>query len=189
MNKGDIGYLSNLKKRELIKCGIQWGAVIAFLAIGYFTTHSKLNLFTIFAVLSCLPAAKTTVGVVVKFPLKSLNEVQTEEIVKNTTHLTVSFDAIITSKEKVMPLECVVISGNTVYGYSSSPKVGVNETANYMKNFFLQNECGRVNVKIFHEFVPFMSRVEGLNNIACIEKNDNKEQEENLKYKIKLISM
>ncbi len=189
MIKGDIGYFDNLKKRDLIKCILQWVLVIVFLVVGYIIFDTKLNILTLVAVLGCLPASKATVAVIVKWPIKSIEEALAKQVEENSSYLTVSYDVILTSKEKIMPLECVVISNNTVYGYSTNEKVGPEETANYMKNFFLQNDCGRVNVKVFKDFVPFISRVEGLNNIAAVEQTDNKDKEEKLKYIIKLYSM
>ncbi|MFI3207732.1 MAG: hypothetical protein R3Y40_01220 [Eubacteriales bacterium] len=189
MNKGDVGYLSNVKKREGIKCAIQWFLVIGLLVVGFITTKTKLNWLTLVAVLGCLPAAKTLVGVIVKFPIRTLDKKYIEQIQAVSSYLTISYDVILTSKEKIMPVQCMAIAGNTVYGYSTSDKIGPNETANYIKNFLTQNECGKVNVKIFQEFVPFLSRVEGLNSIAEIEKIDTKELEEKIKYTMKLYSM
>lgn len=189
MNKGDIGYLKDIKKREMIKCSLHWASVVILLIVGFLIFKTKLNICTFVAVLGCLPAAKATVAVVVKWPLKPLKEELLEQVMQHSTNLTVSYDVILTSREKIMPVECMVIYNQTVYGYATNEKLGVQETANYMKNFFLQNDCGKVNVKIFKEFVPFLSRVEGLNNIASIEKADTKEMEEKLKYTMKLYSM
>lgn len=189
MIKGDIGYFDNLKKRDLIKCTLQWVLVIVFLVVGFIVFGTKLNILTLVAVLGCLPASKATVGVIVKWPIKSIETTLANQVEANSDNMTVSYDVVLTSKEKIMPLKCVAISNNTVYGYSTNEKVGPEETANYMKNFFLQNDCGRVNVKVFKEFVPFISRVEGLNNIAAVEQADNKDKEEKLKHIIKLYSM
>lgn len=189
MNKGDIGYLKDLKKRDLIKCSLQWGLVILLLIIGIIIFGTKLNILTIVAVLGCLPASKAMVAVVVKWPLKPVAEDIVLQVEEHATHMTKSYDVILTSKEKIMPLDCMVFSNNTIYGFTTNEKVGPEETGNYIKNFLYQNDCGKVNVKIFREFVPFISRVEGLNNIAAVEQADTKEIEENLKYIVKLYSM
>lgn len=189
MNKGDVGYLKDVKKRELIKCIVQWGLVIAFLIIGIIIFETKLNILTMVAVLGCLPASKAMVAVVVKWPIKPLDKEKVDRVVNNTNYLTSSFDVVLTSKEKIMPLQCVVIAGNTIYAYTNSKKVGLQSTANYMKAFLKQNEIDHLNIKIFDEFVPFVSRVEGLNNIASIEQNDTKEREETIKNIMKLYSM
>lgn len=189
INKGDIGYLRSVKKREFIKCVIQWGCVIAFLLIGYFTTGSTLNLFTVFAVLSCLPASKAMVGVIVKFPIQSISDEKATEITNRSNHLTISYDVILTSKESIMPIECIAIYGSTVYGYVSNEKTDIDKTTSYIKDFLAKNNCGKVNLKLFRDYTGFLSRVGGLNNIASIEKSDTKEAEENIKYIIKLYSM
>ncbi len=184
-----MGYLQNVKKRELIKCILQWVLVVGFLIVGFIIFGTKLNILTMVAVLGCLPASKATVAVVVRWPIKSMDEEMINRVVQNTEYVTTSFDVTLTSNEKIMPLQCVVISNNTVYGYTDSKKVGVQSTANYMKAFLKKNNFDHLNVKVFNEFVPFVSRVEGLNNIASIEKADTREKEETIKNVMKLYSM
>lgn len=189
MNKGDIGFFQKAKRKEQIKCIAQFLAVIAFLVVGFLATETKLNYFTLVAVLSCLPASKTLVGVIVKWPVKGLTVEQTEEIEMHSDKLTVIYDAVISSKERIMPLDCLVISGNKIFGYVSSEKVNLEETTSYMKNFLGQEKLKNMNVKLFHEFSPFISRVEGLNYMCSIDTNDTQELEGRVKHSILLFCM
>ena len=53
--KGTPGYLSYKKRIEIIRTIIYFGIVAAIFLLGYFQTKTRLNLFTVAAVLGCLP--------------------------------------------------------------------------------------------------------------------------------------
>ncbi len=188
-NRGDIEYLRDLKKQEIIKASIQWFLVIAIFIVGFITTETKLNLMTLVAVLGCLPASKTLVGVIVKFRYKPMRLEICEEILEKGSNLSVAFNPILTSSERIMGIDCLVISGHTICGYVTNPKTEIGFATNYIRTILEQNNIQRVNVKLLNEYVPFLSRVEGLNNMAAIDGNRNKEEEENIRHTILLYSM
>lgn len=189
MNKGDKGYLKRLKRKEGLKCMVQFGMVFTFLIVGYVTTKTRLNWFTFVAVLSCLPASKTLVGVIVKWCIHPLSMDCVSKVEAGTEYMTVIYDPILTSKEKSMPLGCIVISGNKVFGYTGDKNCNIEKTTEYLKEIYSKHKYEKVNVKLFHEFTPFLTRVEGLNNIAKIEQIDHREVEENMKHDTLLYCM
>ena len=68
IEKGVPGYLDYKKKIEIIRTVIYFGIVAAIFFLGYFQTHTRLNLLTVVAVLGCLPASKALVGVIARMP-------------------------------------------------------------------------------------------------------------------------
>lgn len=189
--KGCPGYLREQKKKEIIKAIIAFGLVAAILIVGIVTTGSRLNWFTLIAILGCLPAAKVLVGVISRFPYQSIDSSYVEEIEKCTDCLTVAYDMIITSREKIMPLSCVVVADDNVIGYTNSEKVDLEYLAKHIKQILGQNNYGNVSVKIFKEYKKFVTRAEGLNNMAKVDLDrlDCKEREEEIRALILCISM
>ena len=122
INKGDAGYINSRKKRVILKTVLEFGIVAALVALGYWQTGTKLNMLTLVAVLGCLPASKALVEVITIFPFKSINKDVAEEISQKASLLTVSFDMVLTTHEKIMQIDSVVISNNTICGYTSNPK-------------------------------------------------------------------
>ena len=62
--KGYFGYVRHeRKKRLLITLGLFALPLVLFLT-GYLTTHTTKNLFTVVAVVGCLPACKSLVGLI-----------------------------------------------------------------------------------------------------------------------------
>lgn len=189
VDKGKFGYLDYKKRIEIIRTAVYFALVAAIFFIGYSQTHTRLNLLTVVAVFGCLPASKALVGVITRFPYPSIPAVRAEEILLRTGHITVIFDMILTSREKIMPIECFVISGKNVFGYTGSDKVDLKYAAGHVKNILGQNQIGDVSVKLLNNYTAFLARVEGLDSIAAVEKADTRRQEEEIAHIILNISM
>ena len=137
VQKGTPGYLDYKKKVEILRTVIYFGIVAAIFILGYVQTHTRLNMLTVVAVLGCLPSSKALVGVIARFPYGSIENKRVKEIKSVTTHLTVGYDMIITSREKIMPADCIVISGNTVFGYTHYEKVDLDTASRYIKSILV----------------------------------------------------
>ena len=164
VEKGKPGYLNYKKKAEILRTVIYFAIVAAIFLLGYTQTHTRLNLMTVVAVLGCLPASKAMVGVIARFPYPSIDPDRAKEIAKISRHLTVCYDTVITSREKIMPADCFVISGHNLYGYTHYEKV-------------------------LNQYAPFLARVEGLDNIAAVEQEDTKQTEQEIRQLLLNISM
>ncbi len=189
INKGVAGYISSRKKRVIIKTLLQFGIVGALIALGIWQTGDRLNWLTLVAILGCLPASKTLVEAIMLFPHHSIDKEKATEIETKTTCITASYDMILTTKDHIMPIDSVVISNNTICGYTSSEKVDLNFAAKHIKQMMLANHFHDVSVKIFDNYTQFLTRAEGMNNIASIDKPDTKKHEEALKNLILNISL
>ncbi|MCI6464424.1 MAG: hypothetical protein MSA90_02995 [Faecalicatena sp.] len=187
--KGNPGYLEYKKKVEIIRTVIYFALVAAIFFLGYSQTHSKKNLLTIVAVVGCLPASKALVGVITRFPYPSIATIRAEEIQSKTSHITVIYDMIVTSREKVMPINCIVLSGNTIFGYTDSEKVDLKYAATHIRGILNQNQFPDASVKILNNYTAFLARAEGLDSIAAVEKNDTRNLEEKMARVILNISM
>lgn len=120
--KGTPGYLRDKLKIEIIRTIAYFAIVTAVFLLGYSQTHSKKNLLTVVAVVGCLPACKALVGVITRIPYKTIDQTLAGEIAGKASHLTVIYDLVVTSTEKIMPIDCMVISGHKVFGYTSGKK-------------------------------------------------------------------
>ena len=67
-------------------------------------------------------------------PHKSISPERFKELEEKAGLLTRAYDLIITSTEKVMPVEAVIISGHVVCGYASSPKTDETVLSRHIKN-------------------------------------------------------
>lgn len=187
--KGTPGYLDYKKKFELIRTIIYFLLVAAVFFLGYSQTHTRKNLLTVVAVVGCLPACKALVGVISRFSYSSIEQKQADEIAEKARHLTVIYDMIITSREKIMPVDSIVISGNMIFGYTRNKKVDLKYAATHISSILQQNGCSNVSVKILNNYSAFLARVEGMESIEKVEKNDTQDQEARIAGIILNISM
>lgn len=189
VEKGTPGYLDYKKKIEIGRTLLYFGIVAAIFLLGYSQTHTRRNLLTIVAVLGCLPSSKALVGVIVRFPYSSVSQALAEEVSEKGALLTTCYDLLVTSKESVMPVDCIVISGHNIYGYTRSEKVDLEALGKQIKEMLAKNQYSGLTVKILNQYKPFLARVEGLNNIASIQQEDGKEREEAIRSLILTLSM
>lgn len=174
IEKGQPGYIRARKMRYLVWAVAEFAIVIAVLLLGYFQTGTKMNLFTILAILGCLPAAKMLVEFITMAPHKSIEVDIYKELEEKAGLLTRIYDLIITSAEKVMPVDAIVISGHVVCGYTSSNKTDENILAQHIKKTLKQHHYDKMTVKIFRDYHAFLARAEGMNNIASVEPPDQR---------------
>lgn len=189
INKGDAGYISNRKKRVLLKALFQFGISFALLALGMIATDSRMNLLTVVAILGCLPASKTLVEYIMLFPHRSIGMETAKEVANKTEKITSIYDMVFTSEHEIMPVDCISISGNTICGYTSNPKTDISFTAQHIKKILFANGFSDVSVKIFDNYTAFITRAEGMQNIAVVEKKDTKQKEEKIANVILNISL
>lgn len=189
IEKGQPGYIKSQKTKYLIWSIAEFAVVIALVIIGYVQTGSKLNTFTVVAIVGCLPASKMLVEFITMAPHKGIDIDKFEEIEEKAPLLSKAYDLIITGKEKVMPVEAFVISGHTICGYTSSSKTDEAVISSYLKEMLHINKVDKVTVKVFHDYVAFLSRAEGMNNIAAIEQQESRRMERKIRRLLLTTSM
>ena len=178
--KGDQGYLDYKKKIEVIRTLSYFAIVAAVFLLGVWQTGTRKNVLTVVAVVGCLPASKALVGLITRFPYKSVSKCISDDIKNRSKHITCIFDLVLTSTEKFMPVDSIVISGNTIFGYAPNTKTELKYTADFIKEILAMNRIKGINIKLFRELNAFNARVDGLDSIAAVENDDNKELEEKI---------
>ena len=179
--RGKPGYINSLKKKYLIISIIEFAVVAAIFALGYFQTGSRLNLFTVLAILGCLPASKNLVEYIVVVPHKGIDVAKYDEIEEKAPNIIKVYDLVVAGQSKLMQLDAVAISGSTVIGYASSEKTDEVKLAEYLKKLFEAGGYPKITVKIFHDYTAFLTRAEGMNNIATVDKQSIKKRERKLR--------
>lgn len=160
--KGDYGYLAAEKKRRILITAILFAVplLIFFSAILYF--HTRLTIWTVVAVVGCLPACKSLVSLIMVFRAKPVDASLYHKIQEHAGELTMSYEMYMTFYEKSAAIDAFAICGNTVVGYSSDSKIDAA---------FMEQECQKIlrgngfkaTVKIFTRLDPFLERLDSMN--------------------------
>lgn len=160
--KGDFGYLQAEKKRRIIITVLLFAAplIIFFTALIYFKT--RLTVWTVIAVVGCLPACKSLVSLIMIFRCKPVEPEIYRQINAHSGNLTMAYEMFMTFYEKSASIDAFAICGNVVVGFSSDPKI---DTA------FMEQECQKIlrgngfkaTVKIFTRLNTFLERLDSMN--------------------------
>ena len=151
--KGDFGYLASEKKKRILITGILFAVplLIFFSAMLYF--HTRLTVWTVVAVVGCLPACKSLVSLIMIFRARPVDAALYRKIHEHAGELTMSYEMYMTFYEKSANIDAFAICGNTVVGYSSDPKIDAP---------FMEQECQKIlRGNSFKD--PFLERLDSMN--------------------------
>lgn len=161
--KGSYGYTDAHKKRQLLKTFLFFLLPIAIFLVGYLTTKTKENYFTIVAVVGCLPACKELVNVFLFWKRKSLPEELYREIASCAKDLDAAYELVFTTYEQSYPVTALVIAGNEVAGYTQSAKdLNWKKAGEHVQTVLKNNGFSKIHVHIFRDYRQFLERVESL---------------------------
>ena len=160
--KGQFGYIAAEKKRKLIITAILFAVplLIFFTAFLYFKT--RLTIWTVVAVVGCLPACKMMVNLIMLFRSPSMEKSVYEQIQEHCGDLVMSYEMYMTFYEKSAFIDAFAICGNLVVGYSSDPKIDAVFMENEAQKI-LKGNGYRATVKIFKDLKPFLERLDSMN--------------------------
>ena len=90
--KGAFGYTNAHKKRQLLKTILFFLLPIGIFVVGFLTTKTKENYFTIIAVVGSLPACKELVNVCMFVKRRSMSKELYEEIKSHAGDMVTAYE-------------------------------------------------------------------------------------------------
>lgn len=174
-DKGQLGYVNNRKLARGLVVGIGLAIVAAIFLTGYITTDTRNNILTLVAILASLPVAKYIVLFIMVLPYHS----QTQELydkVKDAAgdKTQVLTEMILTSKEKVMPIDFLVVKEAHVIGYTTYKKCDISFAEKFLTDN-MQINGHKVTVKIWEDEKKFVSKVASMGNKEIEDDKLNKD--------------
>lgn len=160
--KGYYGYISHERKKRLfITLGLFALPLALFLA-GYLTTHTTKNLLTVVAVVGCLPACKSLVGLIMVYIVKPMAGEDYRQIREHAGDLLMSYELYITSYDNSEFICAAAVCGSYVIGYSDRLKNPPEMLEDHIRKLLAQNGY-KQTVKFFKDRKPFLERLDSLN--------------------------
>ncbi|MDE7425604.1 MAG: hypothetical protein K2N51_18245 [Lachnospiraceae bacterium] len=154
--KGEYGYITKSKKYDIIKMLIYVGIALVIFVVGLLLNKmSYVNVFTIVAILFVLPWARVLVEYILLFPYHTPDQKDYEKwkaaVPEGSRLLS---DIIITSTEKSMGLDFMILGCGYVFGLATKEKQDNQYVQNYLKKGVEQNS-NAYQVKIFQKEKDF----------------------------------
>jgi len=172
VQKGEFGYIKAQKKKRTLITIILFAIPLLIFFTGLYMTKTRLNLFTFVAVMGCLPASRSAVGMVMMLMQKPMDTDVYQQIQGKAGALTIAYELVISAYEKHTPLDAIAVCGKNVIGYASNPKADIPFAQKHMKEI-LNNNGYQVNIKIFKDMKLFLDRLSTLNQNGEKSETDN----------------
>lgn len=179
IQRGEFGYLAARKKRA-------WLGVLAMVVLGVsifvlgllLNKMSNRNIFTVIAVLFVLPGARFLVGAIITFPYKSVEKERYEkvrgELPENTLLMT---DMVITSSEKIMHLDFVVVGNGQVIALMGQGKQELGYVRKYLTTG-VKNWGTGYHVRVFDKEKAFLAELAKME----VKEVDREEEEKVISF-------
>ncbi len=167
--KGTRGYLKTQKKYEILRTILYFGISLSLFAAGWITTGDKMNLLTVVAVLGCLPASKSAVGMIMFLRYKGCSEDSAEEITAHMGNLKGLYDCVFTSYEKNYEVAHMVVKGDTICGFSENKNFREQDFHKHIDGILKADNFKDTSVKIFTDKRKYLERLEQLKELDTDE--------------------
>lgn len=173
--KGTYGYVDAQKKIDLLWSAIYFALPIGLFLIGFISTKTRINLLTVVAIVSVLPAAKKLTTTIMLCRFRTGSQTFYDKAKSTVGELTAAYDLALTTYDSRLYINAVVLAGHNVILYSETQKDNQNDFEKFIKDILSNNGHGSYTVKLFTDEAQFFNRVTGM---AENFQEENKKKEE-----------
>ncbi|MCD7955834.1 MAG: hypothetical protein LUG93_08840 [Lachnospiraceae bacterium] len=157
--KGNWGYIKYEKKKRFLITFFMFLLPLGIYIIGYLTVKSRLNLFTVIAILGCLPACRSAVGLIMMLMQKPMPAERYEEVKKAAGSLVTGYELIITAYEHTSLVEAAVVCGDQIVCYTPDEKTNPPYLEKHIRQILSSNGYTEAQVKVMKNWKQFLQRV------------------------------
>ena len=176
VRKGTYGYVRYEKKRRLLVTIGMFVMPLAILIAGLIICNGdKNNIFTVIAVVGCLPGCKSMVGLIMMMMQKSAKKETVEEIQGHAGNLLMLYEMFFTKEQDSLMVDAVAVCGYEVVGYTTHAKsrTQIEDCEKHIGKLLRANGY-KNHVKIFDQMKPYLERLDSLNrNYQELESDAN----------------
>lgn len=181
-SKGEWGYIRSQRIRVLIMTVILYICALGLYLIGYCTLHTRKSLWTIFAILSVLPASKSLVNLIMFMRFKSLTAEIHDRIHSCAGQLAIIYELPFTTYEKTYFVDAIACAGNSAAGcYLGKPSgkkshdQDLKDLCIHLENVLKNDGYKDFTLKIFDNIDDFTDRLKEMDNKLSTKRSVNDE--------------
>lgn len=186
--RGEAGYIDAKKKRCTLLIVLYALVSTAIFVLGLVLNDmSRQNIFTVIAVLGVLPTVKQIVGLIVVFPYRSVSGEQYRNIQAHIpANMQLFADLVITSSEKIMHLDYLVVGNRQVIAILGNGKQELSYVRDYLTKG-VANWGTDYKVKIVEQKKVFLQELARVKTLEDMEEQTAEEEEQVISYLLSLI--
>lgn len=159
--KGTYGYLDKNKIRQWQKAAAMLAVPVIILIAAWIIKGTRMNVMTVVAIVGSLPGCNQIVHAIMASRYHSIEKELYEETEQARGERLALYENVFTSYEKNFYVDCIVISGREIVGYTSDKKAEPKAAAEHIRKILKDNSY-KEDVKILTEKKAFLDRVRSL---------------------------
>lgn len=162
VKKGHYGYIQNRKIWTSLFTIACFSVSLSIFLIGWQVIGTKKNLWTVIAVLGCLPGAKSAVNTIMFLKAKGCPAKIHEQICPHAGQLCVFYDLQFTSYERTYAVDSLAIEGKSICGFTSHAKCSPDQCEKHLRTQLEQSGHKGYTVKIFTSIDKYLDRLDSM---------------------------
>ena len=159
VKKGSYGYIKYAKIKTFLITFVLFAIPLVIYVTGYIQTKTRLNLFTFVAILGCLPACKSLVGLIMIAMQKSMPEEKYREASAAAGTLVAGYELVFTAYEHTTPVNALIVCGDQVVCYTPDEKADPAYVEKHLTRILTVNGFPSVQPKVMKDFRKYLQRV------------------------------
>lgn len=164
IRKGDFGYIRKQKRVRLLRTLACFLLPLAIFCVGYALNRGdRYNIYTVIALVGCIPACMSLVGMIMMWMQKPMSRELYREIRSHAGDLLMSYEMYMTTREISIFVDAAAICGGYVAAYTDRP--AKRKDLDFMEKHIektLRANKYRMSVKIFDQKKAFLERLDTL---------------------------
>lgn len=159
VKKGCYGYIKYAKLRTFLLTFVLFAIPLVIYVTGYLQTKTRLNLFTFVAILGCLPACKSLVGLIMILMQKPMPGDRYREASAAAGDLVAGYELVFTAYEHTTPVNALVVCGDQVVCYTPDEKADIPYIEKHLSRILTMNGFASAQPKVIKDFRKYLQRV------------------------------
>lgn len=163
VRKGDYGYIRSQKHRRILKTLGLFAIPAVFFIIGLILNDgSKKSIYTVIAIVGCLPACKSCVNLIITLMAHPMKEEVYRKVEKAAGRLYMCYDLYVTSYERSRMIACAAICGEEIACFAPPGSRTTKEDTKAMETFIetaIKDNGYKAHVKLFDTLGDYLQRL------------------------------
>jgi len=179
IKKGQVGYINYQRKLALVRTIIIAAIVLGLYIAGRILTGTNKNLFSVLAILLCLPLGWSAINTYMFMRAKKLSTDAAEKIKKHAGQLFVQYELYMTSEKESYNVSAITVLEKNIIAYSEDEDIDCKDAEDHIKHQIALSKYHDYTIKMFTDINAFCKRLDELERLRASHGQNPIEDEKN----------
>ena len=165
VTKGDFGHIYYQRKVAIIRSVIMGIITVALFLTGLILTKTNKNIFSIVAVLGCLPLGWSVINLIMYYKAIPLSQGAYDKIRQHAGGLNMIYDLSLTSEKSTFNVGAITVLEKNIAGYTEDKNMDLKDCQDHIKNQISLSKYHDYSIRIFTNVDDFCKRLDELEKL------------------------